>query len=483
MIAWGLDEIAAAMGGRVTGATDGRPINEVSTDTRTIPAGALFFAIRGPTFDGHDYVDQAVAKGAAACVVSRPIGSQPIPYVVVDDTVAALGRLAAAHRDRMQATVIAVTGSNGKTTTKEMIYHVLATRLSGRAAPRSFNNEIGVPLTLLSAREDDRYLVVEIGTNAPGEVAALAALARPDIGVITSIAPAHLAGLGGLQGVVREKTSLLRHVRPGGLALVPGDRPGLRAVAQGVLADGGAADTELLTFGLSDTADLHVGDVSGDLNGTRFRINGGPVLSLAVCGPHNATNAAATYAACRRMGLTDDQIATGLATFQPTELRLNVRRFGSVTVINDSYNANPGSMASAIDVLAAGEADRRLLVVGDMLELGEEAAQWHERVGRRAAEVGIDVIVAAGAQAANVAAGARAADTTVETLACADADEAGRAIAQLLQDGDVILIKGSRAMGMERVARCLEQTQAKPGRRQQTLNAADAAVTTPCPAP
>ena len=451
MIAMSLDEVAAAVEAGTDEAFGGGPVTGVSTDSRTIGPGDLFFAIRGDQFDGHDYVAQAVSRGAAACVVSRPDVTASAPCLRVDDTVAAMGRLAVHQRAKTRATVIAVTGSNGKTTTKRMIDHVLGSRLRGRAAARSFNNNLGVPLTLLSVNQDDEYLVVEIGSNAPGEVGGLAAMASPQIGVVTSVGFAHLEGLGGIEGVAREKLSLLSHLEAGGLGVVNVDRP----TTQALLGDYAKTDGELVTFGLSDEADLRVGDVVGGLEGVRFRIDEGPELRLRVCGAHNALNAAAAYAVGRRMGLGFDEMAKSLASFEPARMRLNVARCGSLTVINDCYNANPSSMAAAIEVLADAGGARRVLVIGDMLELGTDARRWHERLGRQAGEAGIDLLVAVGSNATAVAAGAQAGGSATETLVYADAARAGEGVGDWLQPGDVVLVKGSRAMTMERVVEAL----------------------------
>ncbi|HUU81931.1 MAG TPA: UDP-N-acetylmuramoyl-tripeptide--D-alanyl-D-alanine ligase [Phycisphaerae bacterium] len=451
MIAMHLDEVAAAMGATSSAAPGNPLVTGVSIDSRTVQPGELFFAVRGDRFDGHDYLDQAASAGAVACVVSRRETNAPIPCLGVADTVAALGRFAAYHRTRIPATVIAVTGSNGKTTTKRMIDHVLGQRLRGRAAPKSFNNNLGVPLTLLSADRDDQYLVVEIGSNAPGEVGALAAVASPQIGVVTSVGFAHLEGLGGVAGVVREKLSLLLYVDPAGLGVVNVDRPEVRALLRY------PTRPELVTFGVSDAADLCITEARGGLDGLQFRINGDAQRSLAVCGTHNALNATAAFAVARRMGLDDDDIAAGLASFQPADMRLNVMRLGQVTVINDCYNANPSSMAAAIDVLTAAPAGRRVLALGDMLELGAETRQWHERIGRQAGEAGVDLLLAVGPHASVVITGARQAGPDIQTLVYDDAEQAGAAVGDWARPGDVVLVKGSRAMAMERVVEALRQ--------------------------
>jgi UDP-N-acetylmuramoyl-tripeptide--D-alanyl-D-alanine ligase len=432
VIETGFDEIGAALGGEPSGRVDALRVTGVSTDSRTTQPGDLFFALAGARFDGHQYVDQAVSRGAAACVVSQPVPGIDAPCLLVNDTLVALGTLAAHQRSLIAATVIAVTGSNGKTTTKSMIDHVLSTCLSGRAAPKSFNNHVGVPLTLLSAY--------------------LARLASPDAGVISSIGPAHLAGFGGIDGVAREKASLLLHVRDRGLAVIPADQPELPE-ALGDCQHDRDRPPELVTFGQTGGADLRITELSSDLSGTHFRINAGPQIHLALCGAHNAANAAAAFAVARWMGLEPDAIAAALATLPPADMRLNVTRQGELTVINDSYNANPASMAAAIEVLAGVASARRVLVAGDMLELGNDAPSWHERIGQQAARSGIELLIAAGAHARFTAAGARAANPDIDAVVCEDSEQASEAVAERLRPKDVVLVKGSRGMGMERVVR------------------------------
>ncbi len=451
MIAMNLAQAAAAIEATADATLTDGSVTGVSIDSRTTRPGDLFFAIRGERFDGHDFIEQAASAGSVGCVVSQPDATASVPCLRVDDPAAALLRLAAHQRAKLQATVIAVTGSNGKTTTKRMIDCVLGSRLRGRAAVKSYNNSLGVPLTLLSACPDDQYLVVEIGSSSPGEVRALAALAAPRVGVVTSIGNAHLEGLGGIEGVAREKLSLLGQLEPGGVGVVNLDHPAARAEFARYNGVGS------VTYGLSDAADLRLTDLSGDLDQVRWRLDHRLELHLEVCGTHNALNATAAYAVARWMGFTDDQIATALTSFRPADMRLNVKRCGPVTVIDDSYNANPSNLAVAIDLLAGVADRRRVLVVGDMLELGDEAASWHTRLGRRAAQAGIDLLVAAGRYAPDVAAGAGESASRTQALVYEDAGRVCAALGDWIEPGDVVLVKGSRATGMERVVQALGQ--------------------------
>ena len=450
MIAMMLDEIAQVLGSRSSAPVPPIRVTGVSTDSRTIQAGDLFFAIAGDRFDGHKFVGDVVRKGAVGCVVSHePEGAEPSGLLRVPGTVEALGRLAAFHRRHAKAQVVAVTGSNGKTTTKCMIEHVLGSRFRGRGSIKSFNNHIGLPLTLLSAEQGDEFLVVEIGSNAPGEVAALGRLACPDIGVVTSIGYAHVGRLGGLAGVRAEKLSLFETVRDSGLCVAPLDDLGPSGLAR-------AQDTRnRITFGLSEEADVRVTEVSGDLDGVRFKLNGRHEVRLPFPGVHNAMNVAAAFAVCRRFRMEPEEIVACLATFRAPDMRLTLRRLGGITLIDDSYNANPTSMAAAVHTLGGVHAGRRVFVAGDMLELGDESPQWHRTLGRQLSESGIEFIVGVGPQAEQVIRGASEKGAGIESVCYPDTDRAREDLPRRLRPGDTVLVKGSRAVGLDRLVRAI----------------------------
>jgi len=492
MIALSLDETVRAVGGRMPVPCEPFGVTGLSTDTRSLKPGDLFVALSGENFDGHAFVAEAFAKGACAALVAKSaqkrLGLADVrtaPLILVDDTRLALGRLAAHHRRELSAKVIAVTGSNGKTTTKGMIHHVLSACLPGRAADKSFNNDVGVPLTLLSAGSADRYLVVEIGSSAPGEVAPLAAMASPDVGVVTSIGHAHLEGFGSIEAVAREKLSLLDHLAPGGLAVVnlddlegharlgtglpsrerkrPVDQP--RACAWGsenrhlaasgeraaIGADLCPGSSRAISYGTDPRADVRVTDLKCRFDGVDFTINGRYPVRLPVPGEHNARNAAAVFAVARRMELEPERIVEALATVELPEMRLHVRRLNGVTVIEDCYNANPTSMAAGIGVLCAVQEGRRVLVAGEMKELGGETGVLHERIGALAARSGVDLVVSVGRGAAPVVDGVRSLDPGVTVHTCASTEQACAEVPPMLAEGDTVLIKGSRAMGLERL--------------------------------
>lgn len=457
MIPLGLDEIVRVISARSIGTTRAVNITGVTIDSRAAATGDLFFALRGTRTDGHDFVADAFERGAYGCVVSRPIepDDSPVtagkPVLLVTDVVAALGRLAAYHRQQIAATTIAVTGSNGKSTVRAMIDHVLSTRLTGHGAIKSYNNELGLPLTLLSCDSADAYLVAEIGSNSPGEIAALARMADPQIGVVTGIDPAHLEGLGTVEGVAAEKLSLLDHLREGGLAVVNFDCP----LVRGHLAQRHSG--QVVTFGCHESADVRVSDVEQSDDGVRFRLNDRLAVRIPLLGAHNAINAVAALAVCRRMKFGEDEIIEALATFQPLPLRLNMRRIGPLRVLEDCYNANPGSLRAAAAVLcAADDARRRIAVLGDMMELGEQTAAWHERAGRELADAGVDWIVGVGEQMRAVAVGAKSAGHGTQTTCYPTTDAVCEELPQRLSEGDLVLVKGSRSMQLERLVTVID---------------------------
>ncbi len=446
-----LDEIAAAMEARPLGAPGRYLVESVGIDSRQVASGQLFFAIRGDRFDGHDFVADAIDRGAMAAVVSRPDLVPPELHelgllLLVDDTTAALGRLAAFHRRQARARVIAVTGSNGKTTTKEMIHQVLSGRRRGRGAPKSFNNAIGVPLTLLSVAPDDEYVVVEIGSNAPGEVGQLGELASPDIGVITGVAETHLEQLGSLEGVATEKASLIDHVREGGSAVLSAEsellvrltrRRRRRAVRQ-------------VRFGRCDGVDLRATQLASGPGRVSFCLDGGQRVTIPMPGEHNVLNALAAIGVAREMGIGLTEAADRLAEFRPPPMRMEVHRWGQVTLINDAYNANPASMAAALAVLRNWpDAGRRVFVAGDMWELGTATLTKHQQLGRQIAEAGIEVLVAVGDLADAVTQAAREASAAIQVEAASGIEDAADRLGQVIQPGDAILLKGSRAVGLE----------------------------------
>ncbi|MBK7404307.1 MAG: UDP-N-acetylmuramoyl-tripeptide--D-alanyl-D-alanine ligase [Phycisphaerales bacterium] len=423
-------------------------------DSRAIEPGCLFFALRGDRTDGHRFLREARDSGAAAAVIDRPDASGDFPdglgVLRVADARTALGRIAAAYRRALGSTrFIAVTGSNGKTTTTRMIHACLAARLRGRCSPKSYNNDLGVPLTILGARPGEHYVVCEVGMNAPGEIEPLSAMIQPDIAVITTVGRAHVEAFGSVEGIAAEKASIASHLAPGGVVVLNADAPALRPWRDRF--------ERTITFGVSDDADLRLGAVGATATGIAFALNGRASFEVPVLGAHNAVNAAAAIAVARRMGVDDDAIRAALAAFEPAEMRLTRQRVGEIEIINDAYNANPDSMLAALRTLAglAPRGSRRVAVLGDMLELGNMAADAHREVGRViAGERLADLAVLVGPLSA--LARETIADAGIEAVAVGDlaAGGAGQAAA-LLQRGDTVLLKGSRGMRLERVLEAL----------------------------
>lgn len=429
----------------------------VSTDTRTLQPGALFVALRGPNFDGHDFVEQARTAGAAAALVSRAVDTT-LPLLLVDDTRLALGRLAAAHRAASGVPLVAVTGSNGKTTVKEMIAAILAQRGPVLATRGNLNNDIGMPLTLLQLGAEHRFAVIEMGANHPGEIAYLTSIAQPTVALITNAGPAHLEGFGSVAGVARAKAEIYAGLGPDGTAVINADD------AYAGLWNELAQFRRRAHFGLrpeaevrADPADVRF-EIGADRLWTSFRMltpAGETDIRLPLAGEHNVRNALAAAAAALAAGVGLAEIRAGLEGMQPVKGRLHLRPgLRGVRVIDDTYNANPASLLAGIQVLAACSGTR-WLVIGDMAELGEGSAQLHRTVGEQARAAGIERLYALGEQSLGAVeafgAGARHFGTQEELIAALETD---------LGQESVVLVKGSRRMRMERVVEALLGVQA-----------------------
>jgi len=440
-----LSEIARITGAVAPGGAGDRVAAGYAIDSRLLARGEVFFALKGDGRDGHDFAGAAVERGAAAVVVERLLAGLPAGAVqmVVPSTLGALQALAAVVRGRSKVPVAAITGSNGKTTTKEMLAHILATRFRVRKSPGNFNNHIGLPLSILALGPEDEILVVELGSNHRGEIAALAAIARPTVGVVTNVGRAHVGLFGSVEAVAREKTDLLRGLDAGGRGAVNADDPALAAALGDVKAP-------LTRFGTVAGADLRATDVEVQADACRFTL-GKETVRLNVGGSHNVANALAAVAAGGLLGITIREAARALPGFEP--LRMKSASAGGITVIDDTYNANPDSMAAALEVLARLDAARRVLVMGEMLELGEAAESLHREVGRRVEALGIDVFIGIGglarfAVAEAVEAGLRReAAFWYETKA-----EAKSALPGIVRSGDAVLVKASRMAGLEEIS-------------------------------
>ncbi|GAB4175364.1 MAG: UDP-N-acetylmuramoyl-tripeptide--D-alanyl-D-alanine ligase [Geothermobacteraceae bacterium] len=446
-----VQQIAEITGGRLTPANADVSVSGVSTDSRTIRAGELFVPLRGPRYDGHDFLLRALQNGAGACLSEEVIAGLKVPVIQVSDTLRALGDLAAAHRCGYRGPLVAVTGSSGKTTTKEMLAAILERTAPGLKSAGNFNNLVGVPLTLFGLRPDThRWAVLEMGMSARGEIARLAEIAQPTVGLITNIGPAHLETLRGLDGVARAKGELFAALAAGGTAVVNADDERVLnlPVANGV---------RRLLYGLSSEAEVRAERIEARGASVRFRLLAGDQaaeVELQVAGRFNASNALAAAAAALALNVPLAEIVAGLNAFSPLQGRMQLIRLASgAQLLKDDYNANPLSMGAALEALDALEGEgRRIAVLGDMLELGDESSRLHREVGARAARH-CDLLLLLGQMAESMAEGARQAGLASRRIRIAtNHEEAAACLGRVLREGDRVLVKGSRGMRMERIA-------------------------------
>lgn len=438
-----LYEAAAAIGATAVGPDTG--FDRVETDTRRLTPGALFVALKGARHDGHAFIGEALAKGAAAVMVDQAHPAPARPAIIVDDTRLALGRLAAWHRTRMPARIVAVTGSNGKTTVKEMTAAILRAHVGETAVlatAGNLNNDIGVPLTLLRLGPEHRYGVIEMGMNHAGEIAYLTRLARPDVALVNNAQRAHLEGLGTVEAVAHAKGEIYEGLGEEGVALVNGDD------AHAVLWLHLNRGRRVLRFGLKADADVRA-EYMLDADAARLTLHtpvGRIETQLAVLGLHNVRNAAAAAAIAIALEVPGEAIAQGLAAYRGVKGRLMLHPcILGARLIDDSYNANPDSVAAAIEVLAAMPG-RRLLVLGDMGELGPAAAELHREIGRRAKAAGIDRLLALGEFSIHAVQAFGPDAMHFERI-----EELLAEVEHALAPGVTVLVKGSRFMQMERV--------------------------------
>jgi UDP-N-acetylmuramoyl-tripeptide--D-alanyl-D-alanine ligase len=455
-------QVASSCDGHVALGHPGAIGQGVCTDTRKLEPGQVFFALKGANHDAHNYLDQAVEGGASVLVVERmphkPIRLDGLAIVQVRDTTDALLDLARWHRSRLSARVLAVTGSYGKTTTKEMLRAILAPCFRVTAAPASYNNRIGVALTLLDASPHDEFVVLELGTNHPGEIDELAEAAAPDIAAITAIAEVHLEGLGSLEGVREAKAEIIRHLPPRGTLVLNADNEQCM-----MLTD--RHPGPVVTFGTAPEADVHLQKVRPLGDGWSFEALGATFL-LPVGGRYNTHNAAAALAMVREVGVDTAAALDALAAFNLPGLRYQRETIQGVRFVQDCYNSNPAAMRAAVQSFAAEKAEgKKVVVCGDMLELGEKSPALHRELGGHLAACRVDALVAVGAMGRHVLEGWNGTDEpTGPGLQFSDADTAWRRLWNMLEPGDAVLLKGSRGVHLESI---IERIRANAGTEQR----------------
>lgn len=461
MLQINIQEIAEATGGRIIHAGGGNGtacagtiIRGISTDSRKIGDGDLFIPLIGENFDGHDYIAGAFEKGAAAALSQKPVQDFPGRTVIlVENTLKALQALAAWYRSRFDIPFIGITGSVGKTSTKEMVACALGTQYNVLKNEGNLNNEIGVPLTVFRLEEDHEAAVVEMGMSGFGEISALTAIVRPRVGIITNIGISHIEKLGSRQNILKAKLELLEGLQPGGLLVLNGDDSLLSGVRD-------LLKVRTISYGLNEGVDYQAVNIrSRGINGIDFDIrieSKDYTIHVPAPGIHNVYNALAAVAAGLELSVPMQDIIDGIAQFRTGRMRMDIISANGLTVINDAYNASPQSVKAALDVLDELECSRRVAVLGDMLELGEWSEQAHTQTGTDAASCRLDYILTVGANAANIAKGAVTAGfPPSRALSFSTNGEALEFLNRVLEPGDAVLVKGSRGMKMEEIVQKL----------------------------
>jgi UDP-N-acetylmuramoyl-tripeptide--D-alanyl-D-alanine ligase len=417
-------------------------------DSRTIRPRELFFAVKGERFDGHDFVEQALEKGAAAAVVRRDQLSRyanTTKLLGVEDPLTALQTLATAVRKLWGKPLIAVTGSAGKTTTKEAIAHVLSTRFRVMKSEGNFNNHFGLPLMLLKLEPEYDVAVIEMGMSHAGEIRALAKIAQPEIGIVTNVAPVHLEFFDSLAGIARAKYELIESLPPNGTAILNADDKYVSQFGRGFKG-------KIVMYGTYASADVRAENVrSNGAAGSEFDVVIGDVrerAKLSLIGEHNMLNALAAVAVGVERGMAPSEAVSALASLTPADKRGQVLTFGNITVINDCYNSNPKALEAMVDALAAMPAKRRVVVAGEMLELGPSAEEMHAQTGRHIAEKGIDLLLGVRGLAQAIVNAAKQAGVRAEFVVTPE--EAGEWLARETYDGDAVLLKASRGVKLEK---------------------------------
>jgi UDP-N-acetylmuramoyl-tripeptide--D-alanyl-D-alanine ligase len=451
-----LQDLQQAIGGALhlpqheAGKLAAQPLGPVVTDSRHVQPGCVFWALAGTRYDGGDFVEEAFAAGASGAVVRRPVDAPAGCWALqVPDTLLALWQWAAWKRQQFRGTVIAVTGSVGKTTPRQMIHTVLRTRLRGCASPRNYNNHVGLPLSMFLMEPEHEYAVLELGASSRGEIAAMADLCGPQIGVITQIGDAHLGTFGGRRQIAESKAELLGALPQDGHAVL-GDDPWLRRVARWCKAP-------VTWVGRGPECDVTAAEVNFAQGKLTFRVADCP-FEVPVWGRHHLLSAMIAVAVGRLVGISLEEAAAALAGFDGMPMRCEVIEARGATIINDAYNASPTAMQAALELLRDFETSgRRIVVCGDMAELGSDAPLLHAQLGNQVVTLcGADLLIACGEHAGQVVAAARAAGMPhAHAIPCRTPEDALPYLGQAILPGDVVLVKGSRVVAMERIVDAL----------------------------
>ena len=444
----GIEEIVSALNGRLMNSGRDLTVSGVSIDSRRINPGDMFIALQGESFDGHEFINKAIENGAALVVVHKQLSGCSIPYILVEDTLKALQDIARYYRNKFNMPFVAITGSSGKTTTKDMIASVLSQKFKVLKTEGNFNNAIGLPLTLLKLQYSHEIAVLEMGMNSIGEISLLSDIVRQDVGVISNVGTAHIEKLGSRENILKAKLEIFSYFDSGNIAVINGDND--------MLAAFDSEKYEVVRYGLKDSNDIYAYRIKekGE-KGIDFTVDleGVPsVFTVMLPGIHNVYNALSAIAVARLFGMEEEDIRKGLISFKPSKMRMDIINLsGGVKLINDVYNANPESMKAAIDVLRSLKSDgRNICILGDMLELGDFSAEEHYKIGEYAASSGVNVLVAAGSFSGDMKRGASASGMNSKSIyAFHETEEILASLEGIIKPGDTVLLKGSRRMKME----------------------------------
>lgn len=449
------EEIAQIVSGSLLPATASATVTGVSTDSRSLQPGDLFVPLHGPNYDGHDYLRHAVEHGAAACLSEEVVGGLNVPVIQVENSLNCLGQLAGHLRQNFDGPVFAITGTTGKTSTKEMLASILSQQHQGLKTEGNFNNLIGLPLTLSRLNDDHCWMVLELGMSQHGEISRLAQIAQPSVALITNVGAGHLAGVGNIAGVAQAKGELFEHLKPGTTAIINNDDPHVVDLPLPV-------GVKRISFALENSADVWASDLHcGRETQFTLHIDGqSHVVTLPLPGQHQVLNALAAAAAAYCTGVSVEQIIAGLSVVKMAAARLEIRELQSgITLLDDSYNANPQSMKAALKALGDWPCvGRKIAVLADMLELGDAADECHRELGVQAAQKA-DVLITMGDWSSHVTSGAASSndDGKLEIVLppCSNHAEIVLWLKNNLRDEDCVLVKGSRGMHMEKIVQQL----------------------------